>query len=434
MLRYAPIHSNLFINNRKRLIQHLEPNSLVVLNANDIMPSNGDGILEFRQNSDLFYLSGIDQEETILLIYPDAPKNQWKEIIFVKETNEHIAVWEGQKYTQEVAQATSGISSIHWLHEFENIFHILMEQAEHVYLNSNEHIRANSPVETRDRRFTKWCKDKYPLHKYERLAPIMHQLRMIKSEVEIELIRQACSITEKGFRRILPLVKPGIMEYEIEAELIYEFIRNRSRGFAYAPIIASGANACVLHYNNNNQSCEPGTTILLDVGAEYANYCSDLTRVIPVSGRFTIRQQAVYQAVLRIMRQAQQMLVVGNDLNMYHQALVEVIEKELIDLGLLSWEDIKHQDPKNPAYKKYFMHGVSHHLGLNVHDVGNIYQKFKPGMVFTIEPGIYIREEGLGIRLENNYVIREQGLENLMEHIPIELDEIEELMQQRRLD
>lgn len=430
MLRYAPIDSNLFINNRKRLIQLLKPNSLVVLNANDIMPSNGDGILAFKQNSDLFYLSGIDQAETILLIYPDAPKNEWKEILFIKETNEQIALWEGQKYTQEAAQTTSGISSIHWLHEFEHIFHILMEQAEQVYLNSNEHIRANSPVETRDKRFTKWCKDKYPLHTYERLAPMMHQLRMIKSEVEIELIRQACSITEKGFRRILPLVKPGMMEYEIEAELIHEFIRNRSRGFAYEPIIASGANSCILHYCHNNQSCEPGDTILLDVGAEYANYCSDLTRVIPVSGRFTTRQQAVYQAVLRIMRQAQQVLVVGNDLNRYHQALVEGIEKELIDLGLLTWEDIKNQNPKNPAYKRYFMHGLSHHLGLNVHDVGNIYQKFKPGMVFTIEPGIYIREEGLGIRLENNYVIREQGLENLMENIPIELDEIEGLMQQ----
>jgi Xaa-Pro aminopeptidase len=430
MLRYQSIDSSLFINNRKKLMQHLLPNSLVVINANDIMPTNADGIMGFRQNSDLFYLSGIDQEETILILYPDAPKNEWKEILFIKETDEHIAIWEGQKHTHETAKATSGISNIHWLYEFEQVFHTIMEQAEYVYLNSNEHIRADSPVETREIRFIKWCQNKYPLHKYERLARIMHQLRMIKSELEIDLIKQACSITEKGFRRILPLVKPGIMEYEIQAELIHEFIRNRSRGFAYEPIIASGSNACVLHYTNNNQSCEPGASILLDVGAEYANYCSDLTRVIPVSGRFTVRQRNVYNAVLRIMRQAQKMLVPGNDLNTYHQALSEVIEKELVDLGLLTTEEINNQDPKHPAYKKYFMHGVSHHIGLSVHDVGNIYKKFKPGMVLTIEPGIYIREEGLGVRLENNFVIREQGVEDLMVTIPIEADEIEELMQQ----
>lgn len=426
---YHPIDTNLFIHNRKRLIQHLQPNSLVVLNSNDIMPTDGDGIMGFRQNSDLFYLSGIDQEETILILYPDAPKNQWKEILFIKETNEQIALWEGQKYTQEAAKETSGVANIYWLHEFEGIFHTLMEQAEHVYLNSNEHIRATILVESRDKRFTKWCQNKYPLHKYERLARIMYQLRMVKSELEIDLIRQACAITEKGFRRILSVIKPEIMEYEIQAELVYEFIRNRSRGFAYEPIIASGANACILHYSSNNQACKAGTVILLDVAAEYANYCSDLTRVVPVSGRFTVRQRAVYNAVLRIMRQAEKCLVPGNNLNTYHQSLVEIIEKELVDLGLLTWEDIKKQDPNHPAYKKYFMHGVSHHLGLNVHDVGNVYEKFKSGMVFTIEPGIYIQEEGLGIRLENNYVIREHGVENLMANIPIEADEIESLMQ-----
>ncbi|MHB9147157.1 MAG: aminopeptidase P N-terminal domain-containing protein [Candidatus Amoebophilus sp.] len=431
MLRYHAIDSSLFINNRKKLIQYLKPNSLAILNANDIMPTNADGIMPFRQNNDLFYLSGIDQEETKLVIYPDAPKNGWKEILFIKKTNEHIAIWEGQKYTQEAAQTTSGITNIYWLDEFDAILPMLMAQVEYVYLNSNEHIRAESPVETRDMRFTAWCKHKYPLHKYERLAPIMHQLRIIKSEIEIDLIKQACFITEKGLRRILPMIKPGVMEYEIEAELIHEFIQNRSRGFAYAPIIASGTNACVLHYNNNNQACQAGTIILADFGAEYANYCSDLTRIIPVSGRFTARQRAVYNAVLRIMYEAKKMLVPGNDLNTYHQALGEVVEKELIQLGLLHIADINNQDLSKPAYKKYFMHGISHHLGLDVHDVGNIYKKFEPGMVFTVEPGIYIREEGLGMRLENNIVIRENGIEDLMATIPLEIDEIEELMYQK---
>lgn len=430
MLRYHSIDPSLFINNRKKVTQLLQPNSLVVLNANDIMPTNGDGILPFRQNSDLFYFSGIDQEETILILYPDAPKKEWKEILFIKESNEQIAIWEGKKYTFETAHATSGITSIHWLQEFERIFRTLMEQVDHVYLNSNEHIRADNPVQTRDMRFTDWCKSHYPLHNYQRLAPLMHNLRMVKSEIEIGLIKQACDITEKGFRKILPLIKPGIMEYEIEAEFIHEFIRNRSRGFSYEPIIASGANACVLHYNNNNQPCQAGTTILLDVGAEYANYFADMTRVIPVNGRFTKRQRAVYDATLRIMRQAQQLLVPGNDMTTYQQAVGEIVEQELVGLGLLSLENIKRQDPKYPAYKKYFMHGTSHHLGLVVHDVANVYKPFKAGMVLTVEPGIYIREEGLGVRLETNVVIREKGIEDLMANIPIEADEIEALMHQ----
>ena len=430
MVRYHKIDPSLFINNRKNLAQHLKPNSLVVLNANDIMPTNGDGIMPLQQNSDLFYLSGIDQEETTLVLYPDAPQTQWKEMLFLKETNEHIMTWEGQKYTQEEARDIAGIDNIHWLHEFESIFNTLLGQVEHVYLNTNEHTKAASPVQTRDARFIEWCKHRYPLHKYERLAPIMHYLRAVKSAVEIDLMREACAITEKGFRSILPLIKPGIMEYEIEAALISEFIRHRSSGFAYEPMIGSGANACVLHYNANNQACQAGTTILLDAGAMYANYCSDLTRVIPVSGRFTQRQRAVYDAVLRVMRQAQQLLVPGNDLSTYHRAVGKVMEQELVGLGLLDRTDINNQDPKNPAYKKYFMHGTSHHIGLNTHDVGDTHREFKPGMVFTIEPGIYIREEGLGMRLENNFVIREGGLEDLMATTPIEAEEIEALMNQ----
>lgn len=429
MARYHPIDSRLFIHNRRNLIQHLKPNSLVVLHANDIMPTNADGVMPFRQNSDLFYLSGIDQEETILVLYPDAPHADYKELLFVKETNEQIMIWEGQKYSKSQAASLSGIEAIYWVEEFETILGKLMAQAEHVYCNSNEHPRADNPVQTRDARFITWCQNRYPLHRYERLAPIMEQLRVVKSEIEIELMREACRITEKGFRKVLPLIKPGIMEYEIEAELVGEFIRHRSRGFAYGPIVASGPNACILHYEANNQACQAGTTILLDVGAEYANYASDMTRVIPVSGRFTARQRAVYDAVFRIMQAARTMLVPGNDLIHYQRDLGEVVEYELIDLGLLDRTDIRKQDPKNPVYKKYFMHGASHHIGLNTHDLGNIYRKLEPGMVLTIEPGIYIREEDLGIRLENNFVIREHGgPEDLMATIPLEADEIEMLM------
>jgi len=427
-MRYNKIDPSLFIKNRKKLTKHLKPNSLAVFNANDTMPTNGDGVMPFRQNSDLFYLSGIEQEETILILYPDAPKEDWEELLFVKETNDHIMVWEGQKYTQEAARDTSGIAHIHCLDAFPAMFNTLMGQAEYVYLNSNEHSRAVLDVQTRDARLMEWCKKKYPLHKYERLAPIMQHLRVVKSAPEIDLIREACNITEKGFRKILPRIKPGIMEYEIEAALIGEFIRHRSRGFAYDPIVAAGANACVLHYIANNQPCQDGDTILLDVGAEYANYKADLTRVVPVSGRFTQRQRAVYEAVLRVMRQAQQLLVSGNDLVTYHQQIGAVVEQELLGLGLLDRTDLKHQHPKHPAYKKYFMHGTSHHIGLDTHDVGDVYRKLEPGMVLTIEPGIYIREEGLGVRLENDFVIREEGIEDLMASIPIEVEEIEELM------
>lgn len=428
-MRYQKIDPSLFINNRKNLVKHLKPNSLVVLNANDIMPTNGDGVMPFRQNSDLFYLSGIDQEETILVLYPDAPQAAWRELLFVKETNDQIMIWEGQKYTQEAATEAAGVAGVHWLQDFPALFKTLMGQAAHVYLNTNEHARATAEVPTRDGRFTEWCRAQYPLHQYERLAPIMHHLRAVKSAPEIALIQEACNITEKGLRALLPLVKPGVMEYALEAALIGEFTRHGSKGFAYDPIIASGANACVLHYTANNQPCQAGDTILLDVAAEYANYKSDLTRVVPVSGRFTPRQRAVYDAVLRVLRQAQQLLVPGNDLATYHQQVGEVMTEELVVLGLLDRTDIKNQDPKRPAYKKYFMHGTSHHIGLDTHDVGNAHRKFEPGMVFTIEPGIYLREEGLGMRLENTFVIRENGLEDLMATIPLEAEEIEALVQ-----
>lgn len=406
----------------------MKQNSLAVVNANDIIPTNGDGVMPFRQNSDLFYLTGIDQEETILILYPDAPNKAWKELLFIKRTDDYINMWEGQKYTKEAAFNISGVLHVHWLDEFPTIFHTLMGHAEYVYLNANEHARAVSDVPSRDARFSAWCHSKYPLHQYTRLAPVMHHLRVVKSKPEIDLIREACRITGRGFKSILPLVKPGMMEYVLEAELARAFICQGSQGFAYSPIIAAGANACVLHYTTNNQPCYAGDTILIDVGAEYANYQSDLTRVVPVSGYFTCRQRAVYEAVLRVMRQAQKLLVPGNDLITYHQRVGEVVTQELVGLDLLDSTDIKNQDPQHPAYKKYFMHNISHHIGLDIHDVGDTYSKLAAGMILTIEPGIYIRKERLGIRLENVFAVKERGAEDLMADIPIEVEDIESLM------
>ncbi|MGP8215999.1 MAG: aminopeptidase P N-terminal domain-containing protein [Bacteroidia bacterium] len=427
-MKYLPLSPELFIKNRKRFTKELKSNSAAVFNSNDIMPTNADGAMGFVQNSDLFYLCGIDQEETILVIFPDTNKKEWKEMLFLRETNERIAVWEGHKYTKEEAKKTSGIENIYWLSEFDSIFRQVMAQCKHVYINSNEHTRAVVEVETRDARFAKWCKEKFPLHRYERSAPIMHALRMVKSKEEVDLISHACSITEKGFRRILPFIKPGIYEYEIEAELIHEFTRNRSRGFAYGPIIASGIDSCVLHYTANNKQCKKGDVILLDVAAEYANYASDMTRVVPVDGKFSKRQKDVYNAVLRVFRGARKMLVKGNNIDKYNAAVGELVEEELVRLKLLKLADIKKQNPAAPLYKKYFMHGTSHFLGLDVHDVGFFHLPFQVGTVFTCEPGIYIPAEKIGVRIENNILITEKGNVDLMENIPIEAEEIEELM------
>lgn len=427
-MKYLPIPVQLFINNRKRFIKELKSHSLAIFNANDIMPTNADGSMGFVQNSDLFWLSGIDQEETILLLFPDAVNKSFREILFVRETNEHIAIWEGHKYTKDEARKASGIGEVRWLSEFETIFRQLMTQCKHVYLNSNEHGRAVVDVETRDARFAKSCKKSFPLHRYERSAPIMHKLRAIKSKEEVELIKHACDITEKGFRRLLSFVKPGVMEYEIEAELSHEFIRNRSSRFAYSPIIASGLDSCVLHYVSNNKLCKKGDILLLDVAAEYANYASDLTRTIPVDGKYTKRQKEVYNAVLRVFKAARKMLVKGNTFEKYNAAIGKMMEEEMIKLKLLKAADVKKQDPKNPLFRKYFMHGTSHFMGLDVHDVGSSLIPFEAGMVFTCEPGIYIPEEKLGIRIENDILITDKGNVDLMANIPIETDEIEELM------
>jgi Xaa-Pro aminopeptidase len=427
-MKYNPIAKEFYINNRKKLSGKLPTNSLAVFHANDIMPTNADGTMRFRQNNDLFYLSGIDQEETILVVCPDFPDPNLREVLFLRETNEHIAVWEGHKYTKEEAEEASGITNIQWLSNFDNVLNSLMALSEHVFLNTNEHLRAAVIVETRDARFIKSCKERYPLHQYHRVAPLMHALRAVKEKEEIAQMQLACDITEKGFRRILNFVKPGVTEYEIEAEYIHEFVRNRSKGFAYEPIIASGGSACVLHYIENKAVCKEGELLLMDVGAEYGNYNADMTRTIPVSGRFTKRQRAVYDAVLRVHNGAIGILRPGISIQEYHKEVGLMMQAELLGLGLLDQTDIQNQDPKWPAYKKYFMHGTSHHLGLDVHDVGTMHQPITANMVFTVEPGIYIPAEGMGIRLENNIVVLDEGHLDLMRNIPIEADEIEELM------
>ena len=427
-MRYQLQPRELFVKNRKKLTDKLLPDSIAVFHSNDIMPTNADGTMRFRQNNDLFYLSGIDQEETVLVLCPDFPNEQMREILFIRKTDEHIAVWEGHKFTQEEAYEASGIKNIQWVESFDSLFNSLMAFSENVYLNTNEHLRAEVRVETRDARFIQYCQERYPLHHYHRAAPIMHRLRAVKEAEEIDQLRIACDITEKGFRRILNFVKPGVMEYEIEAEFIHEFLMNRSRGFAYEPIIASGPSACVLHYVENNKECKDGDLILFDVGAEYGNYNADMSRTIPANGRFTKRQREVYDAVLRVHRNAQEILRPGINIQDYHKEIGKIMEGELIGLGLLNETEVRHQDPSKPLYKKHFMHGTSHHWGLDVHDVGTMYEPIVPGMVFTIEPGIYIPEEGLGIRLENNFVIGEDGNSDLMKNIPIEAEEIEELM------
>ena len=427
-MKYLPINKELFILNRKNFSSCLKPNSIAIFNSNDIMPTNADGTMGFRQNNDLFYLSGIDQEETVLVIFPDAKNENHREVLFIKETNDLIATWEGHKLTKKEAQDISGIKTIIWTNNFEATLAGLVFEAHNIYLNTNEHLRSGNLVETRDARFIKTCKENFPLHHFERLAPIMQQLRAIKSTYEIELMQQACNITEKAFRRLLGFIKPNVWEFEIEAEFMHEILTNRSSGPAYHPIIASGRNACILHYVENNQQCEDGDLILLDLGAEYANYSSDMTRTVPVNGKFSPRQKAIYNAVLRVMKQAVSMLVVGNTLEKYHKKVGELMTEELIQLNLLSKEEVAQQDDKNPAYKKYFMHGTSHFLGLDTHDVGDRYRPFEAGMVFTCEPGIYIKEEGIGIRIENNYLITENEPIDLMKNIPIEVEEIEALM------
>ena len=428
-MKYQAIPNTLFIKNRQKFTDQMISESLAVFNSNDIYPVSADSTLPFAQHSDILYLSGADQEESILLLFPDALNPAHREILFVRETNEHIAVWEGAKYTKEKATAISGIQTIMWLSDFDKVFFDLMTEAHTIYFNTNEHYRQAVETQTREDRFIAKCKAQFPAHQWQKSQPILQEIRGVKEAEEIAQMQAACNITGKGIRRLLGFIKPGVWEYEIEAELLHEFVRNRSKGFAYTPIIASGANANVLHYIENNQQCQAGDLILMDVAAEYANYRSDLTRTFPVSGRFTERQAAVYNAVLRVKNAATKMLVPGTLWAEYHREVGEIMTAELLALGLLDPADVKNQDPNKPAYKKYFMHGTSHHIGLDTHDYGALKTPMKAGMVFTVEPGIYIPEEGIGIRLEDNVVIQEKGDPiNLMAHIPITIAEIEALM------
>ncbi|MGC1472956.1 MAG: aminopeptidase P family protein [Psychroserpens sp.] len=428
-MKYHQIDKQLFIKNRKNFMEKMKPNSIAVFNSNDIYPISADSTMPFQQHRDIFYLSGVDQEESVLLLFPDSPKEKHREILFLKETNAHIAVWEGEKLTKNAAFETSGIKTVYWLKDMEKTLFEIMTQCDTVYINTNEHYRAAVETETREDRFTKWLKDKYPAHSVAKSNPILQRLRSVKDPIELKLMQKACNITEKSFRRVLNFVKPDVWEYNIEAEFMHEFLNNRSKGFAYTPIIGSGYNANVLHYIENNQQCKAGELILIDAGAEYANYASDMTRTIPVSGRFSKRQKEVYNAVNRVKNDATKLLVPGTDWAEYHIEVGKLMTSELLGLGLLDKADVQNEDKDWPAYKKYFMHGTSHHIGLDTHDYGILTEPMQANNVFTVEPGIYIPAEGFGIRLEDDVVIQESGAPfNLMRNIPIEADEIEEIM------
>lgn len=427
-MKHIKIDSKLFIENRKKLTKELKPNSIVIVHANDVMPTNADGTMHFKQNTDLFWLTGVDQEETILVLFPDSPDPAFKEVLFLRETSELIAIWEGRKLMKDEATELTGIQNIVWLSDFNKIFRNLVTDAENIYINTNEHKRADVIVQSRSVKFINWCKENYPIHNYCRLSPVINRLRMIKSKIEIDLMQEACNLTDKAFRRVLKFVKPGVMEYEIEAEFAHEFISNGSTFADYYPIIASGPSACVLHYVVNDKPCKDGDVILIDTGASYSNYNADMTRCVPVNGKFTKRQKQVYNACLRVMKNTISKIKKGGIWKDIQKETELDMEKELIGLKLLKLRDIKNQNPAWPALKKYFMHNVSHFLGLDVHDVGYFEMPYKPGMVFTVEPGIYIPEEGIGVRLENNIVVTEKGNFDLMKNIPLEIEEIEEIM------
>lgn len=429
MTKYDQIDAKFFVKNRERLRALLPPGGMVILHANDIMPTNADGVMPFHQNRDLFYLTGVDQEETVLLLFPDAFDERDREILFVRETSELISIWEGEKLTKEAARETSGIERVEWERDFPSILHRLAPQAESFYLHTNEFLRGASVVETRNGRFIKACKERYPLHNYERLAVLMHQLRVIKDDFEISQLQKAIDITGAGYRRVLEFIKPGVGEWEIEAEYVHEFLRRRSRGFAYPPIVGSGKNACVLHYVENACVCEDGQMVLMDVGAEWANWNADMTRTVPVNGRFSKRQREVYDACLNVFRASCDILRPGITPKEWADQTINLMEVELIRIGLIDAKEAKEQDPvTRPLLKKYYMHGIGHHLGLDVHDVCPPNEPVREGMVFTVEPGIYIREEAMGVRIENDIVIGKDKNIDLFKNIPVEAEEIEELM------
>ena len=428
-MRYKPLNSSIYNRNRLNFMNQMKEDSMAIFNSNDIYPVSADSELPFEQHRDIFHLTGIDQEETILILYPSSKDSKTRENLFIRKSDEHTKIWEGEKLTKQLASELSGIESVYFVEDFKNILHSISSKIDTFYINKNEHYRANSPVETREDRFISWLLKKYPAHKVEKSNPILQRLRSIKHLDEINQIKKACQITKKGFDRVLKFVKPGVWEYQIEAEFIHEFINNSSKGFAYSPIIASGLDNNVLHYIKNNKQCKDGELILMDVGAEYGNYSSDMTRTIPVSGRFSKRQRDVYNSVLNVKNEATKLLKVGNNWKTFHEQVGEIMTKELLNIRLIDKVDIKNETKKNPAYKKYFMHGTSHHLGLDTHDYGLLEDPFQENMVFTVEPGIYIPREGFGVRLEDDVVIKSKGEPiNLMVDIPIEAEEIEDIM------
>lgn len=428
-MRYTPISKKMYIRNREKLLAKMLSDSLAIVNSNDEMPRSGDQTFVFRQNSDMFYLTGLDQEKCILTLCPSHPVESMREMLFTVKTSDLMVVWNGHKYTHDEVREVSGIQTVKWLDEFDSSLKDLMSRVQNVYLNQNEYPRFSTEVPSRDLRFASRMQAEFPIHTYRRLAPLLTELRLIKEPEEIVQLSKACQLTNEGFRRVLAFVKPGVKEYEVEAEFTHEFMRKGSSGHAYPPIIASGVNACILHYNTNYNTCNDGDLLLMDVGAEYGNYAADMTRTIPVNGKFSPRQRDVYDAVLRVLKAATGMLIPGTTIEKWHAEVCKIMETELILLGLISSDNLENQTPDTPAYFKYYMHGTGHFLGLDVHDVGSRQVVFETGMVMTCEPAIYIPEEGIGIRLENDIMVADEPV-NLMASIPIEPDEIEKLMKQ----
>ncbi len=430
-MKYLPLKAELFIQNRKRFVQKMDKAAIAIFNSNDELPVNGDAIHKFKQNADLVWLTGIEQEDTMLVLFPDSPDPKYREVLILTRPNELKEKWDGHRLRANEATTISGIKTIVWLDVLDGFLQPWIHLSNTIYLNTNENDRKNNLVPVRDYRFALMMKERYPLHQYKRSAVILKDLRGIKTALEAEVIQKAVDITETTFRRLLNFIKPGVMEYEIEAELVHSFLSQRATGEAYGSILASGDRARTLHYVENNQECKDGELILMDFGAAYGNYNADLTRTVPVNGKFTKRQKEVYNACLHLHYYAAGILKPGISLLDYTEKVGDEATSIFQKIGLLKKEDVKNENPDNKAYKKYLYHGISHHLGIDVHDLGTKTEPIKAGMVFTIEPGIYIEEEKMGIRIENNFWITKNGNKDLMKNIPITVDEIESLMKNR---